>query len=114
MDCYAVLGQAIALLQREGRVSYRALKRQFALDDDYLADLKIELIDVKRVAVDLDGAMLIWTGPEATVATPSVASPTIGCAAVEVATTDSIAPPPPEPERRQLTVLFCDLVDSTR
>jgi class 3 adenylate cyclase len=24
------------------------------------------------------------------------------------------APPPPEAERRQLTVLFCDLVDSTR
>jgi len=34
-----VLGQAIAMLHRHGRVSYRALKRQFAIPDDYLADL---------------------------------------------------------------------------
>ena len=38
--------QAIAMLQRRGRVSYRALKRQFDLDDSYLADLKAEIIDV--------------------------------------------------------------------
>jgi hypothetical protein len=34
-----VLSQTIAMLHQHGRVSYRALKRQFALDDDYLADL---------------------------------------------------------------------------
>ena len=50
------------LLQREGRTSYRALKRQFALDDEYLADLKVELIEVKQLAVDQDGTMLVWTG----------------------------------------------------
>jgi hypothetical protein len=33
-----VLAQMIELLQREGRVTYRALKRRFALDDDYLKD----------------------------------------------------------------------------
>ena len=33
MDCYAVLAQVIDLLQREGRTSYRALKRQFDVDD---------------------------------------------------------------------------------
>ena len=47
MDFYAVLARVIELLQREGRTSYRALKRQFALDDDYLADLKVELIEVE-------------------------------------------------------------------
>ena len=47
MDFYAVLARVIELLQREGRTSYRALKRQFALDDEYLADLKVELIEVK-------------------------------------------------------------------
>lgn len=31
MTFYEVLEQVIALLQRHGRVSYRALKRQFAL-----------------------------------------------------------------------------------
>jgi hypothetical protein len=30
-----VLTQTIAMLQRLGRVSYRALKRQFNLNDDY-------------------------------------------------------------------------------
>ena len=34
-----VLSQTIAMLHEHGRVSYRALKRQFAIDDDYLADL---------------------------------------------------------------------------
>jgi hypothetical protein len=62
MDFYAVLARVIELLQREGRTSYRALKRQFALDDDYLEDLKVELIEVKQLAVDQDGTMLVWTG----------------------------------------------------
>ena len=31
-----ILDQAIAMLQRRGRVSYRALQRQFQLDDAYL------------------------------------------------------------------------------
>src|SRR4051812_10981560 len=35
-----ILAQTLDLLQRQGRVSYRALKRQFGLDDDYLEDLK--------------------------------------------------------------------------
>jgi hypothetical protein len=47
-----VLAHAIAWLQQDKRISYRALKRQFALDDDYLADLKDELIEIQQVAVD--------------------------------------------------------------
>ena len=39
-----VLTRVLDLLQRQGRVSYRALKRRFDLDDDYLEDLKAELI----------------------------------------------------------------------
>ena len=35
-----VLDQAIALLQRRGRLTYRTLKRQFDLDDEALDDLK--------------------------------------------------------------------------
>jgi hypothetical protein len=41
-----VLSQTIAMLQQHGRVSYRALKRQFAIDDAFLEDLKYELIAV--------------------------------------------------------------------
>ena len=39
-----ILDQAIEMLQRRGRVSYRALRRQFDLDEDYLDDLKLEII----------------------------------------------------------------------
>ena len=39
-----VLAQAIDWLQRDRRITYRALKRQFGLDDEYLEDLKDNLI----------------------------------------------------------------------
>lgn len=57
-----LLEQIIALLQRDGRVTYRALKRRFDLDDDYLADLRGEIVKAKRVAVDEDGEVPVWTG----------------------------------------------------
>jgi class 3 adenylate cyclase len=57
-----ILAQVLEQLQREGRVSYRALKRQFALDDEYVEDLKAEIIDAKQLAVDEDGKVLVWTG----------------------------------------------------
>jgi hypothetical protein len=60
-----VLAQVIDWLQQDKRLSYRALKRQFALDDDYLDDLKAELIEVRRVAVEEDGRVLVWTGDAA-------------------------------------------------
>jgi hypothetical protein len=62
MEFDVVLAQVTELLQREGRVSYRALKRRFTLDDDYLEDLKAELIKAKRLAVDEEGEVLVWTG----------------------------------------------------
>src|SRR5262249_12020397 len=67
MTLYEVLAQVLELLQREGRVSYRALKLQFHLDDDYLEGLKEELIEAKRVAIDEGGRVLAWVGPPATV-----------------------------------------------
>jgi hypothetical protein len=39
-----ILTQVLELLQRQGRVSYRAIKRRFTIDDEYLEDLKAELI----------------------------------------------------------------------
>ena len=98
MDFYAVLAQIIDLLQREGRTSYRALKRQFDLDDDYIEDLKEELIEARQLAADENGRVLVWTGAAARLPQAEAAAP---------------APPAPDAERRQLTVLFCDLVDST-
>ena len=65
MEFYAVLEQVLDLLRRRGRVSYRALKAQFTLDDDYLAALKDELIDAQRLASDEDGKVLVWMGDAA-------------------------------------------------
>ncbi len=49
-----VLAQVIDWPQQDGRVSYRALKRQFDLDDDFVGDLKVELIQAKKWTVDED------------------------------------------------------------
>jgi len=103
-----ILAQVIEVLRREGRVSYRALQRRFDLDDAYLEDLKVELIEAKQLAVDENGRILVWAGHAAT--TPSSAAPEIQTRPGAPAAEASRAP---EAERRQLTVLFCDLVDST-
>ncbi len=60
-----ILDQAIELLRRRGRVTYRTLKRQFSLDDEALEDLKEELINGLRLAVDEDERVLVWTGDPA-------------------------------------------------
>ncbi len=57
-----VLAQVREMLQREGRAAYRILKRRFELSDDDLEDLKADLIDAKRVAVDEEGKVLVWVG----------------------------------------------------
>ena len=56
------LAQVRELLERKGRVSYRALKLQFNLDDDYLEGLKDELIEAEHVAADEGGKVLVWRG----------------------------------------------------
>ena len=57
-----LLTQVRELLQSKGRVSYRALKLQFHIDDEYIAGLKDELIEAERVAHDEDGKVLVWVG----------------------------------------------------
>jgi class 3 adenylate cyclase/predicted ATPase len=104
-----VLDQAMAMLQRRGRLTYRTLQLHFQLDDAHLETLKDELIYGQRLAVDEDGRVLVWTG-DADVPQPAPAPP----AATAPLSATAPAPSPPEAERRQLTVLFCDLVDATR
>ena len=99
MDYEAILSQVVALLQRERRIAYRVLKRRLQLDDDLLEDLKDDLIYAKKLASDEEGKVLVWAGTQAEPSPPS------GSPSPEAR--------PPEAERRQLTVLFCDLVDST-
>ena len=108
-----LLDQAVALLQRRGRLTYRTLKRQLQLDDEALEDLKEELIYGQRLAVDEDGRVLVWTA-SARPLPESIASPTPHQEGPP-ATTPTRATGPTagllasDAERRQLTVLFCDL-----
>ena len=53
-----------------GRVSYRALKVQFHLDDDLLEILKEEIVAVHQLGRDQEGTMLVWTGDTAPAAVP--------------------------------------------
>jgi class 3 adenylate cyclase len=114
------LDQAIAMLQRRGRLTYGALKRQFNLDDAYLEDLKAELIEGQRLAVDEDGRVLVWAGRAEVPSRTIPPAPQLGPppATSDVQPIQVLPPPaasqPPDAERRQLTVLFCDLVDSTK
>jgi class 3 adenylate cyclase/tetratricopeptide (TPR) repeat protein len=98
-----VVEHAIELLRRRARITYRALKREFDLDDEALGDLKAELIDAQHVARDEDGKVLVWRASPVSSSTSQVASPS------------QFLTPKPRPlaERRQLTVMFCDLVGST-
>jgi class 3 adenylate cyclase/tetratricopeptide (TPR) repeat protein len=103
--------RAKAYLEEEGRVSLRALRLEFDLDDDQLEGLLEELVKVQRVAAR-QGDVIAWVGPVG--ARPAVREP--------AAQVTSELPPPEalaarlaaEGERRQLTVLFCDLVESTK
>ena len=112
-----LVDQAIAMLERRGRVTYRALKRQFQLDDDALEDLKAEIIKAQRLAVDEDGEVLVWTG--------TVASAGSSPAPTQEPVRAPHAYTPPhlaekiltskaalEGERKQVTVLFADLKGS--
>src|SRR5262247_794704 len=60
-----ILDQAMAMLQRRGRVTYRTLRLQFHLDEEQLEALKEALIDAERLAVDEEGRVLVWAGPPA-------------------------------------------------
>jgi class 3 adenylate cyclase len=109
------LTQVLDLLRRDGRVSYRALKRRFDLDEDYLEDLKAEIIQAKKLAVDEAGAVLVWTG-EAALAPALVSDQeraplayTPSYLAEKILASRAAL----EGERKQVTVLFADLKGST-
>jgi len=116
MDYDAIVIQALALLQREQRLSYRVLTLRLQLDDDTLEALKEDLIYAKKLAVDEEGRVLVWTG--GTSSAPSAATPVPLPATPDVSVAQGqgspVAPPTPDAERRQLTVMFCDLVESTK
>ncbi len=119
MDFVALVDQVIALLRQRGRVTYRTLQRQFQLDADALADLLGELRYAHQEALREDEQGLIWTD-EARPTPPTLARPvppeaqvpltyTPAYLAEQILTSRSAL----EGERKQVTVLFADIKDST-
>src|SRR5437867_13340334 len=116
MDFYAILDQVVALLGQRQRVTDRALKRQFALDDETLADLTAELLYAYPVRRDDSGPGLVWTGnPDLAPATASAKALqqvplayTPSYLAEKILTARSVL----AGERKQVTVLFGDLKGS--
>jgi hypothetical protein len=132
VDFEEVLKEVVWRLVTEGRISYRRIKLSFALDDDGLEELRRELIVIKRVAADIDGELLVWAPderaarpepmarPQPSPALRHAEKPTALAAERDVRITLPPVLSPPaagaaasEAERRQLTVMFCDLVGST-
>jgi len=119
MDFYAVLDEVLELLQRHKRVTYRALKRQFGLDDAYLEDLKAEIIEARQLAIDQDGTVLVWCGDVASPPHPAAAPVSVQNRtplaytpkhlAEKILTSRSAL----EGERKQVTVLFADVAGFT-
>jgi class 3 adenylate cyclase len=113
-----VLDQAMAMLQRRGKVTYRTLQRQFQLDDAALDDLKDALLYAHPQIHDDAGRGLVWTGDPST-------DPHTVTAPTAIPERPPLAYTPPylvekiftsrsalEGERKQVTVLFADLKGS--
>ena len=61
MSLLDIVRQARRHLEENGRVSYAMLQREFGLDDDALAAVIDELVDVQGVATR-EAKVLSWTG----------------------------------------------------
>jgi class 3 adenylate cyclase/predicted ATPase len=114
-----VLKEVLWCLVTEGGISYRRVRLTYGLDDDAVEELRRELISVKRLAADVDGERLVWA-PDGSLARNGRAGlpphPLPPLRLVEPMPTPAKSPARdlPGAERRQLTVMFCDLADSTR
>jgi adenylate cyclase len=113
MSFLETVERARALLERNGRVSLRALQREFDLDDDAVEEVADELVEVQRVA-GRDGRVLAWAG--------GVSPPPTEISNVDRAPRDYTpkhlaekilqSKSALEGERKQVTVLFADVKGS--
>jgi class 3 adenylate cyclase len=117
MTFQEVLAKVVEWLQHSERVSYRAIKRQFELDDEYLDDLKEAILFAHPQVVDEKGQGLVWTNEAST---PPESNPKpVPPKKIPRGNHKSqreVQPPTSytsDAELRQLTVMFCDLAEST-
>ncbi len=122
-----LLADVIAQLQGERRVTYRRLQYVFSIDDTLLNEIREELT-FRRLAIDEEGKGPVWTGEDPPTLPPLVAEAdtqskepiappealSTGLPSGEPAATAEPTRAAPDAERRQLTVMFSDLADSTK
>ena len=125
MDFSLLVTLTAMLLERERRLSYRFIQRQFDLADEAVDELRYELTVGRRVAADDAGEALVWIGhagvedehrPLAERMEPSLPrarEPAVVSSAPAATGTASKASKQSAAQRRQLTVMFCDMVGST-
>ena len=97
MDIEQLIDEAVAILQRRGKISYSALKLGLSIDDAVMEVVRDELVDVLGIAEDQNGKVLVL-----------VESNDVDNTEQRIIASDDVA------ERRVLTVMFCDLVGSTK
>jgi hypothetical protein len=141
---YTALTAVTAFLQREERVTYRTLKHVFGLNDGLLTEIRKELhfrrLAIDEDSTGLVWTSKTHLNIPSTVSESSqqvannsteVAPPVIPSRSslvmetepqvngpTELSNEPTVVPEPtrnaPDAERRQLTVMFCDLADSTK
>jgi class 3 adenylate cyclase/tetratricopeptide (TPR) repeat protein len=106
MSLLEIIRQVRRHLEESGRLSYRMLRREFALDDDTLAELIEELVDVQRIARREQDA-LAWAA-----AAPAVEREPRAYTPKHLADKILQSRSALEGERKQVTVLFADVKGS--
>ncbi len=107
MSFLETVERARILLERNKRISMRALKLEFGLDDDLLRSLVDELVDVERVA-SREGDTVVWSSAA------TLREPDSELEAPQAAAAEQPQPIFTEGERRQVAIVFADLAGSTR
>ena len=98
------LDRARAVLERQGRLSARALGRELGVEGDELEELIEELVDVQQLA-RREGKVLVWAGA------PAARRPETRSDSAPPAATSH--PREPAETRKVVSIVFADLIGST-
>ncbi len=111
MSVLETIRQVRKHLEENGRVSLRMLRREFSLDDETLAEVIEELVDVQRVARREENT-LAWVGTPTSAPTPAASVPPPRETPKHLADKIRQSKGALEGERKQVTVLFADVKGS--
>jgi hypothetical protein len=111
-----IVKQAVILLRESQRITYRALKLEFDLNEEQLTALKEELIKAAQVARDENGEVLVWIGASPVLSStqpPISYTPRHLAERIRAEQVALEARSGTDGERKTITALFADLKGST-